>query len=39
MPTEHLHLSAQAHAGVAGVKPRSGGRSQKMNKIFEKFGM
>lgn len=32
-------LSAQAHAGVAGVKPRRGGRNQKMGKIFEKYGM
>jgi hypothetical protein len=39
MLTTFLHLSAKAHIRVADVKLRSGGRSQKMNKIFEKFGM
>ncbi|WP_276320109.1 hypothetical protein [Parasulfuritortus cantonensis] len=39
MLSTHLHLSAQAHIGAADVKPLGGGRSQKMNKIFEKFGM
>ncbi len=34
-----LHLSVQANVSKANVKPRSGGRSQKMNKIFEKYGM
>ncbi|GEM_PF-5017955 len=40
-PPAHLLVqpSAQANAGAVGVKPRSGGRSQKMNKIFEKHGM
>lgn len=32
-------LSVQAHVGAADVKPRSGGRSQKLGKIFEKYGM
>lgn len=39
MLTTHLHLSAQAHIGAADVKRPGSGRSQKMNKIFEKFGM
>jgi hypothetical protein len=39
IPGPAVELSAQAHIGIADVKPQRGGRSQKLNKIFERFGM
>jgi hypothetical protein len=39
MTRPRVELSAQANASKASVKPHRGGRSQKLNEIFAKFGM